>query len=208
MSRIRILKPGERVPPGEPRRYGSTDGYVRLRWRVGKDEYVEVREHRVFDGVVTTAAHVHHRNHQRDDNRPENLLAVTTTEHGAHHRVLDDAEVARRYLSGESTITIARALGVNTATVTRSLQRSGTPTRPPADTARRTDIDSAYIGRLYLSGRGIETIAAELGCSTTMVCGRLKELGIKLRPPGRQPVQQHLPLSSAVLSVTRVEKVT
>lgn len=70
---IRSLKAGDPIPPGEPRRYLSSHGYVRLRWKVGKRRYVEVYEHRVVDGVVTDAPQVHHHNRVKHDNRPENL---------------------------------------------------------------------------------------------------------------------------------------
>lgn len=73
------------MPCGEPKRYPNGDGYIRLRWKVGIEQYVETYEHRVFDGVVTDAEHVHHRNEVRDDNSPENLEPMTAEEHNAHH---------------------------------------------------------------------------------------------------------------------------
>ena len=82
---IRQLKPGERVPASPPRKYRHERGYMRLRWKVGVAQYVETYEHRVFDGVVTTAEHVHHLNEVKTDNRPENLLPMSRREHNSHH---------------------------------------------------------------------------------------------------------------------------
>jgi hypothetical protein len=83
---IRTLRPGERVPETEPRRYSNDKGYIRLRWLVGTQRYVETFEHRVFDGFVTTAEHVHHRNEVKWDNRLENRQPMTRREHGLHHK--------------------------------------------------------------------------------------------------------------------------
>lgn len=44
-----------------------------------------VLEHRVDGDHVTTAEHVHHINHVKDDNRPENLQAMTASAHMMLH---------------------------------------------------------------------------------------------------------------------------
>ena len=147
---IRALNPGERIPPGEPRRYMSSHGYVRLRWLVGLREYVETYEHRVFGGYVTDDEHVHHLNHDRSDNRPENLRQMTALEHLSHH---GDAawhrQAADLYGQGWSTYQIARLVERNPATVYRAILKLGVKTRSedrlatPNWEKRRCDADAA-----------------------------------------------------------------
>lgn len=203
---IRQLRPGEKLPEGEPRRYKSGHGYIRLRWRVGPGEQVECYEHRVEGDHVTTAEHVHHLNHDKSDNRPENLRPITATDHALeHHKVLDDDEVARRYLAGETTLELGEALGVTPSAITRSLQRSGTPARHYAGN-RLTHIDAHAVARLYLAGHSLDAVAEIIGTSRQVVITRLDELGIKRRRGGRPREVDRVPRSSAVLSVTRVER--
>jgi len=198
---IRQLRPGEPLPKSEPRRYTAASGYIRLRWLVGPGEHVETYEHRVDGDRVTTAPQVHHRNHLKDDNRPENLVPVTTAEHGEHHRQIDDQDVARRYLAGASTIEVARVLGITPGAVSRSLKRSGTPARSGAPNYL-THITVEEVKRRYLSGEGLEHIASDMGCSVQAVITRLDKAGVKRRRPGRPPSN----LSSAVLKVERVSR--
>lgn len=69
------------------------DGYVRL---YGMDHHPrankagQVYEHivvmeRVLGRPITVCEHVHHKNHIRHDNRPENLEVLPATEHQQHH---------------------------------------------------------------------------------------------------------------------------
>jgi hypothetical protein len=81
---IRQLKPGEPMPDGEPRRYTSDSrGYVRLRWKVGKGEYVETYEHRLVAGIPD--ADVHHRDGRKGNNDSGNLSPLSKTEHAREH---------------------------------------------------------------------------------------------------------------------------
>lgn len=125
---IRTLGPDEARPSWEPYRYADRAGYIRLRWRVGVAEYIEVREHRAVVGDVP-GLHVHHLNHDPSDNRPENLVHLTPAEHSAihaaHHRKVDLAEAIRLYESGLSTLAIGRLMGVDHSNVWRSLHKAG-----------------------------------------------------------------------------------
>jgi hypothetical protein len=82
------LQPGETPPDGQPKRYVEGRGYIRLRWKVGPQQYVETYEHRLTAGVP--AADVHHRDHVKGNNDSSNLAALTRSqharEHGAHAR--------------------------------------------------------------------------------------------------------------------------
>lgn len=149
---IRTLEAGEHVPSDAPRRYASSHGYVRLRWRVGSKSYVETYEHRVWGGQVTEAEHVHHLNEVRSDNRPENLRPLSSAEHRAahmggtvhRHSGADGCAIivkpwhedaARLYPTGLSTYQIGKQLGRDAASVYRALVKLGVPMRKEARVA-------------------------------------------------------------------------
>src|SRR5215472_15500329 len=121
---IRSLRAGEPIPDGEPRRYENASGYVRLRWKVGKGQYVEAFEHRVV--MELPQGEVHHLNHDPADNRPENLVVLSEEEHRRLHadeksvRYLHDT-VLQLYAEGLSTLKIGRRLKINNGTVSRIL---------------------------------------------------------------------------------------
>ncbi len=91
---IRQLKDGEPIPDGVPKRYVNGSGYMRLRWLVGPNEYVEAYEHRLVK-KCPQGLHVHHVNRVRDDNREENLKVLTPSEHEKIHANLSRERHAR-----------------------------------------------------------------------------------------------------------------
>lgn len=94
-----------------------------LRWKVGVRQYVEAFEHRIVTGRVSPE--VHHINGVKTDNRPENLMPVTTLEHGAEHAKWNIEEACERYRAGWSLCALSRDYGVNTTQVLRSLRKRG-----------------------------------------------------------------------------------
>lgn len=186
--KVRYLRGGELVPTSCPRRYLNTRGYVRLRWTVGPNSEVETYEHRVVDGRVVEAEHVHHRNHDRADNRPENLEPLSADEHSLihadHRRTVDRATVVQLYLSGMSQPEVATALGCDNATVCRVLQTEGVasrnvrerhpyPTRDQAESAHRASTSAAQM-------------AAHLNIPTRRARAVLAHYGLPSFKPGRR----------------------
>src|SRR5690349_13206471 len=111
---IRSLRPDEPIPTDEPKRYPNAAGYVRLRWRVGPKEYVEVYEHRLLAGLPE-GKQVHHRNKVKDDNNAANLEVLTPRKHSELHadeERIDYGPVAERVKRGERLVHIAQELGI------------------------------------------------------------------------------------------------
>lgn len=182
---IRQLVAGDPVPEGKPRRYPSSHGYVRLRWRLAPRLLAEVYEHRVRDGVVVEDEHVHHRNHQPDDNRPENLQGMTAREHADLHREDRRApwqRIAQMYEAGDTQPSIARQLGIDSSTVSRALGRAGVTTRTYAD---RFPLPSEQATRReYSSSSSAGELAQRLGVPVCRARAALREYGLPSYPPG------------------------
>ncbi len=128
---LRMLRDDESPPEGEPRRYRSGAGYVRLRWKVGPREYVECYEHRLIAGRPA-GRHVHHENETKADNDPGNLVPLTPSEHGKAHgrRKADPAMAALLYRSGLGLVAVGAVLGCHESTVRKALKLACEPTRP------------------------------------------------------------------------------
>lgn len=184
---IRMLRSDESLPEGEPRRYSTRSGYIRLRWRIGPGDYVEVLEHR----RVRTGAdsdHVHHINHNPSDNRPENLVRLTKDEHAALHgsesRKFDRRRAIQLYEAGLSTPELARVFGVHHVSVYRALRKEGVPLRRTGEWAR-TPVDEGRVLALHDAGWKAGTIGREVGVGREVVVRVLREHGRKLYGAGR-----------------------
>lgn len=183
---IRQLRPGERIPEAPPRRYLSSHGYVRLRWKVGKASYVEVYEHRVFDGRVTAAAHVHHRNGVKSDNRTENLEPVTTAEHAAHHRAVDRDQVVRLYLSGLSMPRVAQAVGADHGYISRILRAEGVRARRKRDYAPHVARDALVAAAADETVTRARDLAERFDVPLPTIYRLMREYGIPPFDPSRR----------------------
>lgn len=183
---VRTLRPDEPRPPGEPRRYPDRSGYVRLRWKVAKNEYVEIREHRAVLGI--DVEHVHHRNHDTADNRLDNLVPLSAAEHSALHglerRIWDRKRAAALYASGLSTTEVGGLYGINAATVSRGLRREGVAMRP-FGSVPRIAVDEQAAVALHDAGIRWGAIAQRLGVSREVVERVMREHNRKPFPPGR-----------------------
>lgn len=173
---IRQLRPGEKIPAGQPRRYKSSNGYMRLRWRIAPNTYVETYEHRVFEGAVTTAEHVHHLNHDRTDNRPENLEPLSAWEHYMEHASPYADEAIRLYQEGLSAGAVAEKIGIQRGQVYAFLEVRGIPRRKVSD-YRPTDRDD-QIRDLHSQGIRPAEIAERLETSPIQVRRALDRMGV------------------------------
>jgi transposase-like protein len=106
-------------------------------------------------------------------------------------RVSPDVGTLRRLYvdDGLSLAAMAVRLGVAAQTVHNWLVAGGVPRRP-SPAKWRADIDDGELIRLYTQdGQTAAEIAQQLGCSTSLVYGRLARRGVDRRPqaPRRRP---------------------
>ena len=180
---IRRLRPGEAIPNGEPRRYPTRDGYIVLRWKVGVRTYLDALEHRIVDGRITTAEHVHHINHNTTDNRPSNLEGLTSGDHRREHTRIDYDEAWRLYEQGHSTTKVASDLGCTAGQISRGLRQRGHTLRDTG--AKRCTLDNERIVELFLAGMPPRRIGAIFSVGDTPIRRILRDEGIPPRLPGR-----------------------
>src|SRR5262245_49822649 len=121
----------------KPYRQKMKNGYIRV-WTPGG---VRRYEHRVvMEGMLgrplLSKEVVHHKNHDRADNRPENLeLASSNSEHFKRHHpprrrlVPPPPKELRRMYAAGSTLTVAAKMGVSYSTVIKWLLEAGIPVK-------------------------------------------------------------------------------
>ena len=191
---LRTLRADEPRPAGEPRRYPDRDGYIRLRWRVGIQEYVEVREHREVMGAgPMDGTHVHHRDHDKANNDPANLVRLTPDEHAAIHAAeqlrVNIPRAIAMYREGVGTPEIGRLLGVNASNVYRRLAPFGVLRRPSEAGAIRRTVDDQRAIELHALGLNAGQIARLLDCGPDAARAALRRNGIRGRRSGRPTLE-------------------
>lgn len=166
---IRTLRQGDPIPSTEPSRYVNDAGYVRLRWKVGVEQYVEVYEHRFVAGMPDADLDVHHRNRVRDDNRAENLQVLTPEEHRLLHLDEDRPEFARRRAA-----------------------RGGHKSRESFEKAERAKSRRAAIHEralrmreMYEAGASTTEVGVAFGIDSSRVSVHLRRIGTTMRPFAR-----------------------
>lgn len=180
---IRKLRLDEPVPDFEPRRYRAQRGYIKLRWLIDTQYYVEEYEHRIAAGRPPGWMHVHHINGIKDDNRPENLEVMTPAEHTRRHMAEGGAERQRERLKGK---------------------RRGAPPHREAKALRAAKRRQEYadrsaeMKRLYLEGRTTAEVGAIVGIHASGVSRHLREIGVLART-GNKAAKAGLPSSRQVV---------
>lgn len=184
-TQTRSLKPGEPIPGGRPNRYRTNQGYIRWRWLVGPGRYIECFEHRVIMGNPIGV--VHHKNHVRDDNRPENLEVMSHSAHSRMHhpRKLHKSTAVKAYVEwGWQSTDIARVFGVATSQVSDRLAEAGVLIRQHG-AWKRVDVDEEAVRVRHMAGCRAPKIAADLGVTPIVIRRVIRELGLTPHPVGR-----------------------
>jgi hypothetical protein len=123
---------------------------------------------------------VHHKNHDKLDNRLSNLAVVTTEQHGHHHRDIDRGEVESLYLAGLTTIEVGSRVGTHAGNVSRMLAERSVPVRP-----NTTKADEDLIAEMLEFGVPARVVQAHLHVGWATVKRVQLERGTSPRRSGR-----------------------
>jgi len=96
------------------------------------------------------------------------------------HKDLPVAELAQRYLAGESVASLAKAVGVSQQTLSRRFHAAGVE----VDVKGRKNLrlPTPELRERYLAGESLEDLAVAAGASYRTVGRRLRQAGVQLRP--------------------------
>lgn len=172
-----------------PARNQTSQGYIRVHIpeHPMAHAYGWVYEHRMvaYDlGWIQPGdgRHVHHKNHDRTDNRPENLEVLSHVAHAREHRTTDRPRALALYAAGLSTIAVAADLGTFPGNLSRILAEEGVPARK---VDRRLKLDDDLVERMVLFGIPVKKIAEHFGCSCLVIHRIKAERRLPSRPVGR-----------------------
>jgi hypothetical protein len=115
---------------------------------------------------------------------PEGVLSRRKFENRRVRHDLDDEEICRRYLAGESTVELALAMSAAPLTISRRLRICGVPMRPRKTPGLRHRMETDLMVAAYEAGLSIRTIGERHGLCGQAVRQRLIKRGVRMRPRG------------------------
>jgi lambda repressor-like predicted transcriptional regulator len=91
------------------------------------------------------------------------------------------AELAQRYLDGESVMSLAKTAGVSQQTLCRRFRAAGIAV--DATGSKKVRLPAEVLAERYLSGEGLSDLAADAGVSYQTIRRRLEQAGVPIRGP-------------------------
>jgi predicted transcriptional regulator with HTH domain len=172
-SEILSIRRIDEIPTGTPRRYADGRGYIRLRWKVGVERYVEAYEHRVVAGLPD--AHVHHKDENKANNCPGNLQPLTPEEHVRVHKVGRPSPLRGRRIGSAKKWVLWEGLP--------GVEAYGRRQRRLAREERRRQFRSR-MADLYAAGLTTTQIGQRVGLDESNVSIALRAHGVQMRERG------------------------